>query len=490
MYFQKFSDRFLALPWLAFLVTAWIVLVSAPARVLGERPVWLLALGTPVFAAICWWAPKVRFPRVDATRPLLERRALTIAIGLTAAGVALRVAWVCFVTPVQVSDFKEYWDLARNLLATGEYAWNTPGGKWYAYRAPGYTFFLAACMKVFGEHALIPAVTNTVLYAAASGVLYRMTARLAGRVPALVAVALFAIWPSSIALTGVAAYEALFTLLCLLSLHGMMRSERTGARGAFWAGVVNGLAVLVRPTVLLMPAVWALYKLSGRERRSTAAGHLALAALGMAAMVLPWTARNHAVGIPTTVSANGGMALFLAANPTVGADYDERAALDLVKELHWDERAVAVESGRRAKEFIKANPWTWLRNNVERQVVFLGDDSAGFYWSLRIPYDSKGAAYSILQAVAHVWWVAVWALALAGTVRARARFAADRDWQLLGWVLLLFVATAFPFCSVARYHMPFVPLALIAAGYVWARRTAVMTLDGRGEAPPAAAVAA
>lgn len=480
---KRLRDLPRSVAWAGLLFVVWMVFVSLPARLIGERSPWLFAIGTPAFAAAVWMSRRWQFGAGWRFNAFLESRATPAAAAIIGAGVLLRIGWVWAVPPVQASDFREYWGLAQRLAETGEYYWILPNGShWYAYRAPGYTYFLAGCMKVLGGWSHIPALTNTLLYVGTSWTLFRLASRLTGKVPAIAATALFAVWPNHIALTGIAAYEPLFMFLCMASIHSMIRSETSGPSWAIGSGLLNGLAVLVRPTVLLMPAVWLVYRLLGRTDRARSILHVSLATLAMAAVVAPWSLRNHSLGIPALISTNGGTALMLTAFPGVTAEYVEEPVIALMKETNWDEKALYAESSARAKRWIAENPWQWLRNNVERQAIFLGEDTAGFYSAGRITNQIGGRVYGLLQGIGHAWWAGVWILTAIGLLQARARFESSSGLQLAGWTVLLFVATAFPFCSVPRYHMPFVPLVLLVAGCCLMRRGTVVEMPAAREA--------
>ncbi len=480
---NRLREALRSVSWAGLMFVAWIVFVSLPARLIGERSLWLFAIGTPAFAAVVWISRRWQLGANWPVTAFLEKHVIRVTAALIGAGVLLRAVWVLLVPPVQTSDFQEYWLLARRLAETGEFFWIVPNGtQWYAYRAPGYTYFLAGCMKVFGDWSWIPALTNTLLYAATSWILFRLATRLTGKLPAIAATALFAIWPNHVALTGIAAYEPLFMFLCLASIHAMIHSENRGSAWAIGSGLLNGLAVLVRPTVLLMPVVWLAYRLLGRTGRTRSVLHVSLATLAMAAVVAPWTLRNQSLGVPALVSTNGGTALMLTAFPGVTAEYVEEPVIALMKEVNWDEKALYAESSARAKRWIAENPWQWLRNNIERQAIFLGEDTAGFYSAGRVTNQLGDRAYALLQGIGHAWWAGIWFLTAMGLLQARARFETSDGLQFAGWTVLLFVATAFPFCSVPRYHMPFVPLLLLVAGCCLMRRATVIEMPAAREA--------
>jgi hypothetical protein len=130
-------------------------------------------------------------------------------------------------------------------------------------------------------------MANVVLYAATNWMLFRLVNRIGGMAASLGCIGLIAVWPSHVLLTGLATSDPVFGFLCLASLEAMAGSEERGAASAILAGLLNGLAMLVRKDVLLMPAFWLVYRLLGRTDRLRSVFDVSIATIAMAAVVLP-----------------------------------------------------------------------------------------------------------------------------------------------------------------------------------------------------------
>jgi len=456
-----------------WLLLCLLAFVSLPWRILNDRSWVLWPIGIASVSLLAWLSGRVPEGWIGACRTLLRFPALPWAA--IAGGVALRVAWVAAVRPVQVSDADEYVKLAERLLATGEYWTGTAAGsRWYAYRAPGYTFFLAGWMWLLGKSAYLPAVTNILAYVGTSLAMLHLGTRLINRAAAVLAVSMLAIWPCNIGYTGIAAYEMQLMFLGILTAIWTIRSAEGDSGRRLWnaalAGVANGVTVLIRPTALIMPALWLLYHIRGGRLRRSGVLAVAVATLFTGLVIAPWTIRNYRLGIPVLVSGTGSSALLLAANGYVGFDYEERALDELVRKVGFNEARFYEEAPKASRAWIRENTWRYLRQNAERMICFLGEDTAGFYWSLSAPLNIKGRVYVLLQAVSQVWWIGVWVLAFVGAYRGRRLFEAGDGVRLLAWTVLAYTAVSFPFFNVARYHIPLAPMMLLVGSLVVADR--------------------
>ena len=108
---------------------------------------------------------------------------------------------------VQMSDMSDYVVSARGLLAGHGYFSMLWQHKLLAFRPPGESFLLAGAMWLIGDHDWTAAIINLICYVGAALVLHDLGTRLAGAGPALLASALFAIWPSHIMGGGLANSE-------------------------------------------------------------------------------------------------------------------------------------------------------------------------------------------------------------------------------------------------------------------------------------------
>ncbi|MFN7922454.1 MAG: hypothetical protein U0Q16_20285 [Bryobacteraceae bacterium] len=467
--------------WLTWLLI-WAAFVSIPSRVLGFRDWRLIAIGTFVLVIVMRVA-EAPFLAQLARQSVewLEPRRGKLVVLAAVIGLAIRLGWALALPTPPVSDGVEYQGLATRLAATGEYSSlvPTPGEpssftKWYVYRAPGYPMFLAACFLVFGHGAWLPMAANLALFLVTLYALYRLVATIAGYGCAVGAAWMLALWPGGIAFTGLLAYEPLFLCLVIVSLRLAIASRRGGLGTMAAAGLVAGMAVLVRPTAVAICPLWFLYHLlTAPDQRPrdgwwpavrTAGLKTAAGVALMAAVVLPWTWRNYQHGFHVLVSANGSTALHLVANPRATVEYNEEMTVALRKEVGYDEHRYYEEASNRAIAWIRDNPGKYLAMAVQRQVTLLGEDGDGWYWSLKVGAglgDSK--AYILFQAVGHIWWAGLWLLTALGLVRGKALFLSTPALQVVAGAILAWWLPGLPFCQAARYHMVAAPLLMALA---------------------------
>ena len=464
-------------PRLVILLISALCLGLLPSRVAGSSPLAVVLVGAALFAA-AWRLARHEGGRLEAGRAWLARNAHSAGLCSIGIGLALRLAWVLAVPPRQVSDFHEYWGTAVNLLRDGAYWVGGPDGmgRWYAYRPPGAAAELAAGMAVFGEWTYLPALINSICFAVAAAALLRTGECIGEREAGAAACAGLALWPTGIAYTGMAASEPLFLALISASLWLISRQPAAGVSGLL-GGVLNGLAVLVRPTVLPMPAIWLLSRWRDRSGATLVrlAPWLALASLGMAAAVGPWMYRNYRLLGKAVVSTNMGANLYLSNNPDASPDYNETWVRAVYKEVGYDELRHDELAAARAKEWILANPQAFLRLTIQKLPVFVGDDGSGVYWSLRVPYDYQGKLYGLLLAISQAWWGLVWLLVAAGALRRPSAFSIGAV-RIAAWTVAMFLFTGLPFGVQPRYHLPMVPYALLVCGLFFSRRD---ELNGR-----------
>jgi 4-amino-4-deoxy-L-arabinose transferase-like glycosyltransferase len=222
-------------------------------------------------------------------------------------------------------------------------------------------------------------------------------------------------------------------------LFVVLEERHPNARPLGWLafGACVGAALLIRGTAGLFLAVpfaiwWISRSFGGAVRNS------AVAALGLALVVAPWTLRNlHAMGAPILVSTQQvGMALTFAHSEAADGGYSQRLIAfrdELVApfaDLANPEREVAewrfeVE---RALAYARRNPLRELSLMPRRFFHLFAHDHAALPWLSPPPRpgDPKAPAFSarVDRTVAWVADLAFYALLIA------AAFGARRAWTL------------------------------------------------------------
>ena len=390
-----------------------------------------------------------------------DKRRLNWVLIAAAAGLVLRLAFSFgyWVNQPLTRDEREYLSLARSLAAGNGFAYDTslgdasdPFG-----RAPGYPLFLA--LTGAGSHAgdgvpsgvLIAQAVVGALGVFAVGALAR---RLAGSQAALVAAWIAAIHPPLVAISARAFSEAIawpLGLAVALSFDRAIADPGGRSSRAVIAGVLTGLAVLVRPGLLFflpLAVVWAVW----RKRPRVALGCLA----GAAIVLAPWTARNVAhYGRFVIVASEGGVTFWTGNHPQAIGDGDLAANPDLARA----KIALRAEHGARSEEqmepvyysealhWIRSNPFAWLA--LEARKVFY----------LIVPvgpsYTTHSARYYAASAIPYL---AVLVLAVVGIARAKPVLGRTPGLWLL---LASSVAVCLIFFPSERFRIPVIDPALI-----------------------------
>jgi 4-amino-4-deoxy-L-arabinose transferase-like glycosyltransferase len=279
-----------------------------------------------------------------------------------------------------------------------------------AFRAPGTPFLLYAVYKLTGQSrarvthdgpafaavriawALFGALSVPLLYLIA---LRALPVRLA-----LLAAALFALWPAHAYYSMHLYSEVPWTFVVLLAVWlGLKASERPRAALFFLQGLFFGYAALLRPIAFPLPFLQSgLLLLFHRERfRLFPRSLLAIAACLL--VIFPWALRNHRVfGHWVLFSTHGGTTLYGAYNETVAVDPALKGRwlppektpryawiMQADGEIAWDERAYEAgwewisEHPRQAIELI---PWKFWRSFGPHP----GTPNRTFNYAVMIPY--------------------------------------------------------------------------------------------------------
>ncbi|MEK7623420.1 MAG: glycosyltransferase family 39 protein, partial [Patescibacteria group bacterium] len=241
--------------------------------------------------------------------------------------VTLAYAFVYRVHPLV--DARAYDQIAMNLVSGNGYREDADKPILYdmsiVRAGPGYEFFLAGLYAVFGHNYEAVWIAQALLHVLSAYLIYCIYERIfckhatppqsssldklgtgstgGGDFGALIAAALFAFWPDLIEISAMLMTETLYLLFVILTVYIFVFSfEKPQNRWlAMLFGLVTGLAILTRPTVLLFVPIIAFMYFRAKQYHSLMAYSLLLTAV-----LIPWTARNYGIYgdiIPTTLLA-------------------------------------------------------------------------------------------------------------------------------------------------------------------------------------------
>jgi 4-amino-4-deoxy-L-arabinose transferase-like glycosyltransferase len=262
-----------------------------------------------------------------AAAPRIRVKALLV-IFLLALGVRLAVVAYTGPTTARFGDALTYQLAARALADTGSYPLKTEA---FYFRPPGYVVFLTIITLGRPERVLVAKLASALLGAFAAVILVAIAARLLGwREIAIAAGVGAALDPSLVMVSSDVQSEPLFLVLLLSAGFLLLASaDRPSSTLAVAAGCLVGLAILTRPSALLVAPLLAA-TLFDRRWPLRARAHIATAAvLGAVLTVAPWLVRNAVVYrefVP--VSDTGGVLFYLGNSDLMMRFYDVRSRLE------------------------------------------------------------------------------------------------------------------------------------------------------------------
>lgn len=297
--------------------------------------------------------------------------AIAAAIGLL---VRLAFGLVFWTHRPLTRDENEYLSLARSLTAGQGPAYDAAvraSGVDPFGRAPGYPVFLAAVGG--GAHVVdsVPAsvkIAQAIVGALGVVMIGIVGCQIGGRTMGAAAALVAAVFPPLVWISGYAWSEALFWpigVLAMWALNGACNQiGRRSIAAAMIAGVVTGLAALVRPGAVLFVALaapWLVWR-----RQWTAAAVLVAAS---AIVILPWTARNLTrYGRFVLIATEGGVTFWTGNHPLATGEGDLATNPDLKRAKNalaaahpgLSEEQLEPVYYREAVSWIEAHPAAWL----------------------------------------------------------------------------------------------------------------------------------
>lgn len=359
------------------------------------------------------------------------------------------------------------------------------------FRAPLYSMFLAALLKISGGSLWVLRGAQVLLGSLSCAMAALLARRCFGTKEGLLTGLLCAgIWT-------LAYFDGQFLLPVLLVFLGLagfnllaqaLDRERPGVAGL--AGLVFGLFAVTRPNILAffpVLVIWGAWATRSwpRLRRMAFTG---LLVVGCLLPPLAATVRNRVVsGDWVVVASQGGVNFFIGNNPQSNG---MQAVVPGTRATWWggyeDTVAIAQQAaGRplkaseisdywygRAFEFIRSEPVAWLKLTARKSWALVGDveipNNAPYeaqrrdYWTLSaIPL-----GFGLLMAlfvVAAPWWIPRGTLPPECSPHRRALLI------LMGLFLVVYAATVIAFFVTGRYRIPLIPYVAMGASVALVR---------------------
>ena len=395
----------------------------------------------------------------DNVRSARWDRLQWILIFLLLAAFCIRLAWVlAFQTPPG-PDAASY-DALGWRLATGQgYVEND--GSPTAYWPVGYPAWLAAIYLVWGHSWLAAGVMNAVLGTVVVLLTYWLARQILSTRQAVLAAAIIAFLPSYVvAYTSNLRNETFYAVFVLLTLIATIHAVRKPTwRTAIMLGVVIGLGVYVRPTLLLFPCVFGVLLLvnSGLTLKKA----IFLTTLTVCVIIVtisPWTVRNYlAMDDFVLTATNGGITFYVGNGP--GATGKHRR-VDMSVFSDRSEMTVYREGFRKGVENIVRDPRAWA-SILPIKVWYLWRSDISSMAPYILP-ERHQLYLGWLRVLGQSYYTAIILIALVGL----GTNSPLRYWQQPATLLLILTLAYWTlfhmmFHGQGRFHMPMVPVIVV-----------------------------
>ncbi len=407
------------------------------------------------------------------TRILLVLMVLGLAFRMT---VTIHEGWAT--PPVPGSDSYEYDSYAWNLAQGRGYSGispdvKTPDGQLLehptAYRSPGTSVLWAGLYWTFGHRYDVVRFFHCVLDTLTILLIFQIGRKCFSDTVALLAAAIYTVWPTALLYSSQLLSETLFTFLfCCFILISLQFAERASWPRSIAAGVLLGLAMLTRGSVVLMVGLmipWSIWQFRRTPRlvvRGLAISFVALV------MLVPWTVRNYEIFhsfIP--FQTGGGDVLLGSYNRVVASDplyygyyiWPESDLLDY-------RRQIIAPNNEVIRDHVETQlAIEWIRNHPEKWWYLVG---TRFRRSLTPFLEPRSPLLYRVGTLAS--WGPILVLFALGFFPSAIYFLRTNN---PGWLLHLgvfhFVIISLLFFGYARYRFPVEGLCIILASatIVW-----------------------
>ena len=400
----------------------------------------------------------------DIRRTLTRRQATSLVVlFVLAAAVRLWTLWAIGDVPKLHGDQGYYVRAARSLARGDGY----PG----SMRPPGFPFFAAAVFRMTTGSLQTLRIAQIAVSLVGLWFFFDLLRRRFGARPALISSAIVAFHPTLIHYTHFLWAENLVTTLLLAALWALDRWDAAARRT--WivvTGLVLGALILTREMALYFVPVAVGWMLRRRDTRRSMGDRIADAVLLtviVAAVVLPWTARNYTLHHRFVLV--GTLQWFAIAEGNLLPDSNWIFGPGPVGPLHAAYFAIADELQREAfargvalKAIGREQP-AWIFKKVIRNVYLLFTPSqtqltrfARAGW-LAPGRDVLAGRLALIEAVFYVVSLGAGAAALCLVPDARLK-------SLVVILLLLFVSIYIVSAANHRYRAPLLPLFALYIG--------------------------
>ncbi len=396
--------------------------------------------------------------------------------------------------PAIGGDAEGYWSLAHNIIDQHEYYGPDEASR-SLRRPPGYPSWLALWYGIFGENGrFLASFIQIILTAISAGILYQIITKHFSKRAAWIGSLIFALEPNSAYYSTLLLSDSLFVFFIVYGFHELIVKERV-----LYAGILLGVAALIRPVAYYVPLVIFIYAVISRIPFRKFVLYL----LGFLLIITPWMVRNWIVVDSFDISSSGISTYYRYVLPSFRA-FVSNGTYDDIREQTVRAFDDAVAKGARPNEFMSrelrkeiiAHPISYgIFHAIKTIPFFLGDGLREIFQKNNILEEKqpnisslvmhgklsilskefRAKPYLALTAVINIWWIGIIISALYGTLYAWRDTKNKKTIAILFALLILFFALLSGPASTTRHRMSALPflagLAAIGCDYWLLRKT-------------------
>jgi len=352
-----------------------------------------------------------------------------------------------------------YDDVARSLIlgkgfvhsvsprsSNSEYGFS-PGTPFH-FVPPLYAWLLGIEYFVFGPNVFLAKLVQCFLDSFVCLLIYKIGVRMLDRRTALIAAALYAIYPLAIVINTRLYYQTLLNLaLCWIIL---CMAARVTVTNGMWTGIAVGISALAKPVTLpLILVVPVIRMLETIRSRATIRSHVLWSiafATAFALTLAPWTIRNYVVFNRFIPVQSGAGSVLIQGSKEAYVDLD---VISLRREY-------GVNFGITPDEFASTallNHWTHLVSDPLDYFRFLGKKFL-LAW-----YNTEGKDKNSTALLVQLPFIIV---ALFGFISLFPLWIRKPNWYVIGLILYISALQIVLF-PLVRYTLAVMPLVMLPA---------------------------
>jgi len=316
------------------------------------------------------------------------------------------------------------------------------------FMSPLYPYFIAFFYKLFGADQTLILFIQTLLDTGTTYLIYRIGSSLWGERAGLIGSIIYAIGPIPIFYSGLFLMPTLLTFILTLGLWVIATR-----RDPFWAGLIFGIGVIGRGTILI-PALVPLFYL--RKLRYL---------IGLALPILLLFVINLGIGgtpVPTTY--NFGINLYIGNNPRADGTYRRPPGLDLIHDPDG-RKVIGQKLGKAVTPLESSRYWSGLafdyiqRNPI--QALFLLMRKFYLFWGPLEVLQLENIYYVLDRSFLKFLPMRIWLII---PLFLTSLLALSRRTRWLSLIALFYSLSLLPFFIIGRFRAAINPIIVLTGG--------------------------